>query len=161
MRSPDSRAAVIRGVAGLLVGAFLSQACATANSARDQQTRIEAEIRHSIEEQSAAWNRGDIRGFMEGYQNSPSITFLSGVRLQRGFEPVLEGYLQRYPPGKQGTLAFEPVEIVPLSNDAAYVISRYALGGEIQQKGMFTIVLRRIGGRWLIVHDHTSAEAGE
>lgn len=122
---------------------------------------VDTLVRETLKSQVDAWNRGDIRGFMAGYYNSPETSFLSGTKLTRGFTPVLEGYERRYPPGKQGSLQFEIVEIAPLSLDAAYVIGRYRLSGEVAQTGMFTLVLRRRDGRFVVVHDHTSADPPE
>lgn len=119
----------------------------------------DALVRETLDAQVAAWNRGNIRGFMEGYYNSPSTSFLSGTKLTRGFEPVLDGYLNRYPVGKQGKLQFEILEVVPLSNDAAYAIGRFRLDGDVTQSGMFTLILRRVGDRFVIVHDHTAADS--
>ena len=41
-------------------------------------------IRAVLEAQAAAWNRGDIDGFMEGYARSPQTTFVSGDEVTRG-----------------------------------------------------------------------------
>ena len=37
----------------------------------------EQDIRRVLDDQVAAWNRGDIPGFMEGYDKSESTTFVS------------------------------------------------------------------------------------
>ena len=53
-------------------------------------------IRQVLERQQAAWNRGDIRAFMEGYENSPDTTFV-GAAVTRGYRPVLDDYIKRAP----------------------------------------------------------------
>jgi hypothetical protein len=73
-----------------------------------------------IHQQEAAWNRGDIEGFMKaGYLQSPDLTFFSGGSDTRGFDPVLARYLKRYKAeGKEmGHLAFTKLEVVPLADD--------------------------------------------
>ena len=95
---------------------------------------------------------------MEGYAKSPNTTFLSGTKLSRGYDTMLARYLANYPAGKMGKLEFGDLE-VRASDDAemAYVIGRYRLTGDAIQSGAFTLVLRREGDSYRIVHDHTSA----
>lgn len=113
-----------------------------------------------LDEQAAAWNRGDLDAFMDGYWRSPDLVFTSGARVQRGWRTTLDRYRSSYgdSPASMGHLAFHDVEVHPLSDDAAWVLGRWRLereGGE--SGGVFTLVFRRIDGRWRIVHDHTSA----
>lgn len=49
-----------------------------------------AAIRAVLDAQAAAWNRGDLEGYMDGYQRSPDIVFISGDRVTRGWKTVLE-----------------------------------------------------------------------
>jgi ketosteroid isomerase-like protein len=57
-----------------------------------------------------------------------------------------------------GRLAFEDIEVQVLGPDAAFARGRYHLvmkdGSE--PTGLFTLLLRRFGTEWRIVHDHTS-----
>src|SRR2546421_10275740 len=64
-------------------------------------------VRAVLESQAAAWNRGDIEGYMEGYAKEDSTTFVSGDNIMRGWQAVLERYKARYDTrAKMGTLAF-------------------------------------------------------
>ncbi len=132
---------------------------AACRSAPPDAASADADVRATLDEQVAAWNRGDLRGFMEGYLASPDLTFVSGTHVERGWQPTLERYLARYPAGKQGTLAFEDLEVhvLPGGNDA-WVLGRYRLSQEVTQSGRFTLVLRRVAGRFRVVHDHTSSD---
>jgi hypothetical protein len=47
--------------------------------------------------QQAAWNRGDITTFLEGYWKSPELTFSGPNGTVRGYEGVLERYQKSYP----------------------------------------------------------------
>lgn len=121
------------------------------------------EVIRVLEAQAAAWNRGDLEGFMDGYWKSPELVFTSGGRIQRGWQTTLERYRSTYGTAKEtmGLLSFYDVEVHSLG-DAAWVLGRWSLerrGG--QQGGVFTLVFRRMEGRWLIVHDHTSLSAGD
>src|SRR5579864_1831084 len=71
----------------------------------------EQQIRQVLDDQVAAWNRGDIPGFMDGYDKSDATTFVSAT-VTKGHAQVLAGYLQRYPTReKMGTLRFTDLEI--------------------------------------------------
>ncbi len=122
----------------------------------------EAAIRKVLEDQVRAWNAHDLRGYMQGYWNSPGLTFYSGGTVIRGWQPTLERYEKRYQSeGREmGTLDFEILEVQVFSRDAAVVYGRWHLkmpdGKEL--RGLFTLVMRKFGDGWKIVHDHTSAE---
>jgi hypothetical protein len=48
-----------------------------------------------VRAQEAAWNRGDIEGFMDGYRRSEEITFSSDQGTIRGWQAVLDRYRKR------------------------------------------------------------------
>ena len=117
-------------------------------------------VRAVLDKQVEAWNRGDLEGFMAGYWNSPDLVFQSGATLTRGWPQTLERYRRLYQAeGKEmGRLRFEELDVQPLGPDAAFVRGRWQLTMKdgSQPGGLFTLLLRRIGGEWKIVHDHTS-----
>ena len=120
------------------------------------------EIERVLTEQAAAWNRGDLEAFMDGYWRSPDLVFTSGGNVQRGWQTTLDRYVASYgtSPETMGRLTFSELEIHPLGDGAAWALGRWALeyeGGE-SPGGVFTLVFREIDGRWLIVHDHTSSD---
>ena len=120
---------------------------------------LDAQVRETLRLQVEAWNRGDIRGFMAGYENSPTTTFISGTHVERGWKAMLDRFLERYPPGKQGTLSFSETEVTVLgSGEVAWATGRFKLTGDVDASGRFTLILRRSGHRFLIVHDHTAAD---
>src|SRR5947209_20489038 len=45
----------------------------------------EQAVRAVLDAQVAAWNRGDLEGFMAGYWQSPDLTFFSGDKVTRGW----------------------------------------------------------------------------
>src|SRR5688572_18720137 len=53
-------------------------------------------IRAVLDAQVAAWNRGDIEGFMDGYARSDDIVFISGDSLTHGWRTVLDRYKRGY-----------------------------------------------------------------
>jgi ketosteroid isomerase-like protein len=52
----------------------------------------EAAIRHVIADMEAAWNRGDFRGYMAGFEN-PGVVFVSRGRFQDGWQGTLDHYI--------------------------------------------------------------------
>jgi ketosteroid isomerase-like protein len=116
-------------------------------------------VRSVIESQAAAWNRGDIEGYMEGYAKEDSTEFVSGDTLTRGWQTVLDHYKARYDSrAKMGTLTFSELEIKPLSEYYIMATGRWQLARDADTPhGRFTLIFRRTPAGWRIVHDHTSS----
>ena len=120
----------------------------------------EDDIRRVLDDQVVAWNRGNVRAFMSGYDNSPETTFV-GTTITKGHAEVLANYLKRYPTKeKMGTLEFSDLEIHALDAGYASVIGRWHLtrtkeaGGDVG--GIFTLLFRKTAQGWKIILDHTS-----
>ncbi|HKQ52926.1 MAG TPA: nuclear transport factor 2 family protein [Pyrinomonadaceae bacterium] len=131
-----------------------------AGAAQDKRdAKAEAAIRAVLDAQAAAWNRGDIEGYMDGYARSDSIVFVSGDNLTRGWQTVLDRYKKSYDTReKMGTLEFSDLEITVVSKDAAVAHGRWQLTRAADKPhGRFTLIFRRTGKTWRIVHDHTSS----
>ena len=113
--------------------------------------------------QQAQWNQGNIRGFMQGYWNSPELTFAGSKGFTRGWEPVLARYEKTYADkAAMGKLDFSELEIRQLGADAALVLGRWHLqrqAGDIG--GIFTLVLQKFPEGWRIIHDHTTQSPPE
>jgi ketosteroid isomerase-like protein len=126
--------------------------------AQSKDERIKAEVKKVMDEQVAAWNRGDIDGFMQGYWNSPQMTFVSGENVTRGWQPTLERYKKSYDSrAKMGTLSFTELEITVTGKDSAVVLGRFTLVRETDKPtGMFTLNFRKFKDGWKIILDHTS-----
>jgi uncharacterized protein (TIGR02246 family) len=139
--------------AGLISGALFAATEIPEHSLKD-----DAAIRAVMAAQVAAWNRGDVDGFMNGYARSGATEFVGGDKLTRGWQTVRDRYKKKYDSReKMGTLRFSEVEITRLSGDAALVIGRWRLILKSDQPhGRFTLLFRRTPEGWRIVHDHTS-----
>jgi ketosteroid isomerase-like protein len=58
-----------------------------------------------------------------------------------------------------GQLTFSELEFTVLGPDSILVFGHWRLQREADHPGgLFTLVFRRMGNDWRIVHDHTSAE---
>jgi beta-aspartyl-peptidase (threonine type) len=140
-------------VAGLTGGALFAAPAIPQRSIED-----EAAIRTVLSGQVAAWNRGDIDGFMAGYERSDATEFVAGDKLTRGWQTVRDRYKKKYDSReKMGTLRFSELKITRLSDDAALVIGRWRLIRKSDKpQGRFTLLFRRTPQGWRVVHDHTS-----
>jgi ketosteroid isomerase-like protein len=124
-----------------------------------KEDREVAAVRAVIETQAAAWNRGDVAGYMEGYAREDATTFVSGDSITHGWQTVLDHYKARYDTrAKMGTLTFSELEIRPLSEFYMLASGRWQLTRDADTPhGRFTLIFRRTSAGWRIVHDHTSS----
>ena len=116
-------------------------------------------IRQALATEAAAWNRGDIPGFMDAYWNSGQTQFIGAGGIMLGWKTVRDHYLKTYPNrAAMGRLTFSGLEVTVLSPDAAYVVGHYRLDrAQDHPQGVFTLLLRRFPRGWRIVSDHTTA----
>ena len=119
---------------------------------------FEKEIRAVLDAQAKAWNRGDLRGYMDGYARDDKTMFVSGDSVTRGWQTVFDRYAKKYDSrAKMGTLVFSDIAMRKLSADAVFVTGAWALARQPDNPhGRFTLLVRRVGDRWRIVYDHSS-----
>ncbi len=119
-----------------------------------------AAILEVIARMEAAWNRGDFRGYMEGFKN-PDVVFVSRGQVQKDWQGTLDHYIRDYggDPARRGRLRFFDLRIEILSPDAAQLIGRYRLeGGGRPQDGINTRLFRKVDGKWVIALNHVSSK---
>ena len=118
-------------------------------------------IRGVIAAQAAAWNRGDLDGYMAGYAHSPELVFTSGGNIRHGYDETLAKYRAKYGSDKStmGALGLEVISIQHMGADGAIVLGRWKLTATPNAGGgVFSIAFERTSAGWRIVHDHTSAD---
>jgi ketosteroid isomerase-like protein len=120
-----------------------------------------AEIRAVIDAQVAAWNRGDIDGFMAGYVRSDKLEFVSGGKITRGWQTVRDRYHRKYDSrAKMGRLKFSDVKITMLTRNIALVLGRWEITRDKDRpQGSFTLTFRHQPEGWRIVHDSTDSSS--
>ena len=119
-----------------------------------------SEILDVLDRSAAAWNQGNVDGFMEGYAADPETLFVGPKGVLRGFEQVRDKYHRTYEkdPRGMGTLSFTNVEIRPLGPDHALAIGKWNLvrgTGQEPASGYFTLTFERRPAGWRIICDHT------
>lgn len=126
--------------------------------AQSSNEKIKSAIRKVMDEQTVAWNNGDIDSFMKGYWNSPELTFVSGTKVTKGWQPTLENYKKSYDSkAKMGVLTFSGLEFTILGKDSAVVLGKWSLQREKDNpNGLFTLTFRKLKDGWRIILDHTS-----
>jgi ketosteroid isomerase-like protein len=122
------------------------------------QSAEETAIRQLLEQQTTSWNRGDVEGFMQTYWKSDSLMFIGKNGITWGWQQTLNNYKKGYPDtAAMGKLAFDIIQVKPLSADHYFVVGKWMLTRSIGDvSGHYTLILRRINGEWKIVADHSS-----
>ncbi|HMK25130.1 MAG TPA: DUF4440 domain-containing protein [Chitinophagaceae bacterium] len=122
------------------------------------QSKDELSIRKILDNQTAAWNRGDIDGFMNGYWESDSLMFIGKSGVTYGWSNTLKNYKKNYPDtAAMGKLAFTLIEVKKLSKEYYHVTGKWFLKRSIGDiGGHYTLLFRKINGRWVIISDHSS-----
>lgn len=117
------------------------------------------ELRAMIDKQQAAWNKGDLDGFLKPYWDDDRLTFYSGGTVSKGLAKVRERYEKNYKAdGKEmGKLEFSEIVVTPITAESAMVLGRWKVVKKKETvEGLFTLLMRKMPGGWKIVHDHTS-----
>ena len=117
-------------------------------------------IQKVLDDQVAAWNKGDLESFMAGYWKSPKLSFSSGNNKVEGWQATFDRYKQRYQSeGREmGKLSFTDLQVELLGADSAFVRGRFNLKtSKDAPTGIFTLIFRKMPEGWRIVHDHTSS----
>ena len=125
-----------------------------AQSAADRAT-----ILATLDRQTTDWNAGNIAAFMNGYWESDSLMFVGKNGVTYGYQNTYQGYLKRYPDrATMGTLKFDILHLSFPAKRAAFVVGKWHLtrpeAGDVG--GHYTLLWRKIKGKWVIVCDHTS-----
>ena len=122
------------------------------------QSSNEKKIIALLDKQSAAWNKGDIDGFMEGYWKNDSLQFIGKSGITYGWNNTLSNYKKGYPSAAaMGQLQFTIINVKRLSSHWYQVVGKWYLKRTIGDVGgHFTLLLRKIKGNWVIVADHSS-----
>ncbi len=116
-------------------------------------------IKAVLQTQEKLWNEGNIEGFMEFYAKSDDLKFIGKGGVTKGWTATLKRYQTSYPNREtMGTLTFDIQEVDVTASQTAWVLGRWNLKrpnlGDVG--GYFTLLLKKIDGRWLVVRDHTS-----
>ncbi len=134
-------------------------ACASAPPVRRFEAMDRTAVTAVLEQQVAAWNRGDLAGYMAGYAKTDALVFTSGGKVRTGWQATFDTYQAKYgvAPSTMGTLAFAITQVDAIGADGAVVLGTWTLtDSDHPGTGVFSVVLERRPEGWRIIHDHTS-----
>jgi ketosteroid isomerase-like protein len=121
---------------------------------------VRREVQALLDHGASAWNRGDLEGFLSDYLPGTRTSFVTPQRVEHGITAIRERYQARYfaPGARRDSLAFEGLEVDQVGPGVVNAIAFYVLarGDSVVARGPTSLVLVRTGGRWFIVHDHSS-----
>ena len=128
------------------------------NSTGFTQDRNARAILDLLDTQTAAWNKGDLQGFMKGYWENDSLRFIGKSGITYGWSNTLAKYKRGYPDtAAMGKLNFTILVVKKLSPRYYEVVGKWYLKRSIgDASGHYTLLLRKIKGSWEIVSDHSS-----
>ncbi len=111
-----------------------------------------------LDTQTQAWNRGDLEGFMKGYWENDSLRFIGKSGITYGYSNTLNNYKRGYPDtAAMGKLQFTILVVKKLSARYYEVVGKWYLKRSIGDvSGHYTLLLRKINSKWVIVSDHSS-----
>lgn len=117
-----------------------------------------SEVKEAMRKQEIAWNKADVEGFMAYYWKSDSLKFIGSKGITYGWQKTLDNYKKSYPNADaMGVLTFENNTIEQLSPNKIFVIGKWSLKRkEGDVGGHYTLLWKKLNGKWVIVVDHTS-----
>jgi ketosteroid isomerase-like protein len=121
---------------------------------RDEQQQILS----ILDRQTKAWNRGDVDAFMVGYWEHDSLMYIGKSGVTYGYAPTLRNYKKNYSDTAQmGRLSFTILHVNRLSPEYYFVVGKWFLKRSVGDiGGHYTLLFRKINGKWVIVADHSS-----
>jgi ketosteroid isomerase-like protein len=141
---------------------------------------MEAEIKAAFDTWNDAWNRGDLGGYLDAYWDSPetryvseslkSVPFADGIvvlgrqNIDKVFTDVFvrsKTFLanQSNRQGVAGLLSLPKLQVTAAGSTDAVVFGEFKIDmtTTTSRAGLITIHLRKEGGRWAIISEHTTS----
>jgi ketosteroid isomerase-like protein len=126
------------------------------------QSKDEADVTSIIKANAVAFATNDLPTMERIWANSEDVVIFEGGRANYGWTDYRDNHLA--PEMKEIQNAkFEFTDIkAKVSKDLAFATMKYYIAGDVEGKhfesrGVGTAVLEKIGGKWKLVHFHTSS----
>lgn len=117
------------------------------------------EAMRALEEQMAAWNRGDLESALGAYWDSPEMLWVNKGGVERGFRPFAEAMRKDHAsnPAAMGRYDGTILEARDLAPDTALIVVRWSITSAGKKMGgVSTQIWRPVDGRWRAVFEHAS-----
>ncbi|MBL7811210.1 MAG: DUF4440 domain-containing protein [Bacteroidetes bacterium] len=150
----------MKNLLSCILTVLLAISCQTqpANHAEKSQIHTDS-LRRLILTQQAAWNRGDIEGFMQGYHNDTGMQFITRKGVRYGWQATLDSYRKHYPTkDSMGRLEFglQKVEFLDEGMETGHIAGTWKLYRHADTpSGYFSLITRKVGTAHKIIIDHT------
>jgi hypothetical protein len=122
------------------------------------QSNAEKKIRLILDRQTEAWNRGDLKAFMDGYWENDSLMYIGKSGITYGYARTLASYQKNYgDTARMGKLRFDLIHVRRLSRRYFHVVGKWSLkrsAGDVG--GHYTLIFKLIKRKWVIISDHSS-----
>ena len=122
------------------------------------QNKDERAIQKMLSAQVVEWNNGNIEGYMKGYWENDSLLFIGSKGPRYGYETTLKRYKEAYPDADHmGKLTSTITRMEKLSKKYYFIVGKWELkrnAGDVG--GSYTLLIKKIKGKWLIICDHSS-----
>ena len=152
---------VLRPIFVLLSFLFLNrlpsqQSGSSRRSRANNMSKVADEVRKAFDTWTSAWNSGDVDGYLEAYENSDTVRYVSGSKIIHGKEDIVKKYKEK---GIKGQLALGNFEVddIGLENAIAFGEFLLTIDENTKAKGVFTVHVRLQNGLWRIHSDHSSS----
>lgn len=109
-----------------------------------------------LEKQESDWNHGNLKGFLSAYWDSDTLRSVSVRGIYYG-KDRLQSYLKSTFPdsASMGNLSYDVVHIELLGDNDALLTGKWLRKNDKKFRGgYFSILLRKLQGRWQIVAEH-------
>lgn len=161
MSDSNRRGLLVAAVVGLAAHACTIEPVGNGGDARADEPDFRTQVSQILDVQAAAWNAGDLDGFMSSYDLSPETSYIGSSGLITGFEGIRGRYAPLFGPGaERDSLHFTDLSVRELDPRFGVATARYVLtrDGRTVSTGPFTLVMMRVEGTWVIVHDQSAAD---
>jgi hypothetical protein len=122
------------------------------------QSKDEKAILKILDDQTKAWNEGNLEKFMIGYWETDSLMYIGKKGVTYGYQSTLNSYKTNYAGrNNMGTLTFHILHMKPLGKKHYLVVGKWSLKRTVGDVGgHYTLTFEKQKGKWVVIADHSS-----
>jgi hypothetical protein len=122
------------------------------------QSKDEKAILKILDDQTKAWNEGNLEKFMIGYWETDSLMYIGKKGVTYGYQSTLNSYKTNYAGrDNMGTLTFHILHMKPLGKKHYLVVGKWSLKRTVGDVGgHYTLTFEKQKGKWVVIADHSS-----
>jgi ketosteroid isomerase-like protein len=138
----------------ILLIAFFAASTINAQTISDKD---KTDILKVLEDQRICWNNGDLAGYMESYWKSDSTRFMGKSGINYGWYATFNSYKSGYPNKEaMSILTFKVISLELMNETTAFMIGKWELDRKEKAGGHFSLIWKKVNGKWVIATDHSS-----